>query len=315
MLRLTPTNDADREKLAALQIERFRTSFGCLLLKSNIWLSGLDGTLVIGGGKEMALLPLIKQELIANAWAMCAASQIKIYSCNKLILDLPTHRPCNKLGIENRTKATMVATAIENLALETGLAESAPASKVIRSMALADIAGDLEAPVEDLKAFLQEQNATLIDFQGTILVPENEAIAAYEHYSVIRARQKMQERFSQEREAKPKKGKVESDSDSDNNNNKRQKRTYLTWKGAFKVNKTSYKKTIQSAVSALFPKSESEQRAALIDISNRSDLGKAIVDKITRDSAYTDKANACENLFKAAEQLIASTETETESEE
>lgn len=176
-------------------------------------------------------------------------------------------------------------------------ATTEPTAKLIRSMSLADIAGDLEAPIEDLKAFLEEHNATLIDFQGTILVPENEAIAAYEHYSVIRARQKMHERFSQ-----PKTKSQPGEPPESNSSNK--KRTYLTWKASFKVNKTSYRKTLEIALNALFPDREEEQTAALYGIKNKTDLGKAIVDKISRDSAYTDKGAAREKLFEAAEQLI-----------
>lgn len=79
--------------------------------------------------------------------------------------------------------------------------------------------------------------------------------------------------------------------------------------------KTSYKKTLQTALAALFPDSQSEQNKALVDVTNRTDLGRAIVDKITREKAYTNKASARENLFKAAKQMVVQQTEEAPAEE
>ena len=295
MLRLTPTNDTDREKLAALRIERFRAYHN---VPHDIRLSSLDNALIINGKLKLT------EELVMAAWLICNAAQIKIYHLGKLI----AHGELYNQGWKgnNEIKSMAIATTTE-LDQNTTISPAIKASKTIRSMALADIAADLEAPIEDLKAFLEERNTILIDFQGQLLVPENEAVTAYEHYSLIRARQKMQERFSQphnqqlqQLEEQPEEQQEESSPNSPKNSIRR--RIYLTWKGSFKVNKTSYKKTLLAALEALFP-SQEEQDEALIDIGQKTDLGKAIVDKISREEAYTNKSQARESLFKAAEQL------------
>jgi hypothetical protein len=215
-----------------------------------------------------------------------------------------------------------MATAIQEQDLATQNVENGQETqlrpdraKIIRSMALADIAADLEAEPDALQTFLEEQNATLIDFGGTILVPETEAVAAYEHYSLIRARQKMQERFAinsqtvteEKPQAKATKNTAPKES--------KPKKPTLTWKKAFKVNKSSYKKTIENALDALFPNSQPEQTQALEGIVQGTELGKAYVDKILRAGEYTNKEQVRANLLKAAAELLSATDNALEEEQ
>lgn len=289
---------ADKERLTALRIERFRAYCNV----PHIICLSIDNALIISGKLQLT------KELVMVAWLICGAAQIRIYHLGKLIAHGEIY---NQRWKGNQEENMAIATETDLQNQNTTISPAIKASKTIRSMALTDIATDLEAPTEDLKAFLEERNAILIDFQGTILVPENEAASAYEHYSLIRARQKMQERFSQPHNQQPEEQPEEQQEESSPKNSTR-RRSYLTWKGTFKVYKTSYKKTLQAALTCLFPDSQEEQNNALAGIRNRTDLGRAIVDKITREEAYTNnKASARENLFKVAEQLVAQQAEET----
>ena len=302
---LSPLTDADLEVLDSLRLERFRSRMGQILHGANLYISGLDRTLIISGGRETGALRYRQIDLLQQSWQVCACTWVKVYASNELILNLCSSY--NGLGEESRGESmaaaiqeqeeVMLAAEDSELAVDGAPQHALPGAKIIRSMALTDIAADLEAEPSALQAFLEERSCTLIDFSGTILVPENEAVVAYEHYSLVRARQKMEERFAAlntpisvekpiAREAKPKKN-------------------YLTWKGSFKVNRSSYKKTIESAINALFPNEPDEQQKALADIVEQTDMGKAIVDKIARDPAYTDKTRAREQLLKAATELAA----------
>lgn len=311
---LPPLTDADIQLLDAQRLERLRFCFKSLT-RAALHISGLDRTLIISGGKEMALVLYERDALIKEAWLTAAATSIKIFERHQLIYDAETiyrsgwHKL--KLKAYSGERAMAQATIIQDPDLVTSDPYGTPKSEqviaptktatILRSMSLADIAADLEAQPDALQSFLEEQNATLIDFGGTILVPENEAAVAYEHYSLVRARQKMEERLAvlnaPAQKAHPTTNTVTLETKS--------KKNYLTWKGEFKIVKSSYKKTLQNALNALFPNAEVEQNQALNDICAQSDLGKAYIDKIARDPIYTDKARARENLLKAAGELAA----------
>lgn len=321
---LPPITDTDLELLDALRLERFRSRFGQTLLNANLYISGLDRALIISGGRETGALRYRTLDLLQQSWQVCGCTWVKVYALKELILNCSS--TYNKLG-QNISGEQSMATAIQEevmlhaddneLAVDSARTlsdgsrqtlSSAPEqpaearTKIIRSMALTDIAADLEAEPSALQAFLEERSCTLIDFGGTILVPENQAIIAYEHYSLIRARQKMDERFALMSAIQP---------DHQENNfptaskETKPKKNYLTWKREFKVNKSSYKKTLQNALNALFPDAPNDQDLALSDIISQSDMGKAYLDKILRDPTYTDKVRAREQLLKAATELAA----------
>lgn len=299
MVDMTPLNETDLQRLDALRLERLRFCFKALS-SAALYISGLDRTLIISGGIKIEQATLKK--ILEAAWYICAAQELKVYQCNELIFDALT---ICKLGGSDQGDRLMATAIQEKDLLQNGTVqadEPTPTSKILRSMSLADIAADLEAQPDDLQSFLEEQNATLIDFEGLILVPENEAAVAYEHYSLVRARQKMEERFARTLNAS--RAVVKPSKTTDLKETK-SKKNYLTWKGEFKVAKSSYKKTLQNALNALFPNAPVEQNQALNDILQQSDLGKAYIDKIARDPFYTDKARAKENLLKAASEFAA----------
>lgn len=312
---LPPITDTDLEILDALRLERFRSRFGQVLLQANLFISGLDRTLIISGGRETEALRYRTGDLKEQSWQVCGCTWVKVYASNELILN--SDSSYNKL--EDCIRGESMATAIQEevmLAAEdngvttTDMAPPSPnrSAKIIRSMALEDIAADLESSVDSLQAFLESQSAMLIDFGGTILVPENQAIIAYEHYSLIRARQKMEERFAL---MSAPMGHQQENNFPTASKESKSKKNYLTWKGTFKVNKSSYKKTLQSALNALFPDAPNDQDLALSDIISQSDMGKAYLDKILRDPAYTDKTRAREQLLKAATELAATTDNQS----
>lgn len=324
---LPPITDADLELLDALRLERFRSRFGQILRGANLFISGLDRTLIISGGQTVGALRHRQLDLLEQSWQVCASRWVKVYQCNELIYDAC----CNKLG--GKVRGEDMATAIQEqvdkadsvgepdssmrrIETENGAIESQSTgepdrgAKIVRSMSLADIAEDLEADTPSLQAFLEEQNAVLINFNGTILVTETSARVAYEQYSLVRARQKMDERFAAlNKSASPE---LPSANKSTARSETKPKKNYLTWKREFKVNKSSYRKTVQNALEALFPDAPDEQLRALTDIVNGGDLGKGIVDKISRNEAYTDKVRAREQLLKAATELVIPTEASDE---
>lgn len=275
----------------------------------------------------MAVLLYERDALSRQAWLTAAATSIKVYSSNQLIFEAETiyKESWHKLGLKARGERIMATAAIQEqqdlaqVSVENGIQDNEQATPtktatIVRSMALSDIATDLEAEPGALQSFLEEHNATLIDFGGTILVPETEAVAAYEHYSLVRARQKMQQRFAtssapttEEKPSTKQKNSAPKES--------KPKKPTLTWKGNFKALKSSYKKTLQNALNALFPNSPDEQTIALTDIVNQTDLGKAIVDKISRDPIYTDKARAREQISKTAAELAAESGNQSSVEE
>lgn len=324
---LTPINEADLIKLDGLRLERLRVCFKALETAA-LYISGerfgeegffpklsrLDRTLIISGGINVALLDHELKELKTQAWLIAACTSIKVYCCNQLIFD--HHGLWHKLG-EKASGDPGMATAIQEqqdwkIDNGTQVLEPTPTPKrIMRSLSLADIAADLEAEPSALQTFLEEQNATLIEFGGTIIVPEKEAMSVYEHYSLVRARQKMEERFASLNAPVV----IEKPRQTTAPKEPKPKKNYLTWKGEFKVVKSSYKKTLQNALNALFPNAPDDQMLALADITSDSEMGKAYIDKIVRDPAYTDKARARENLLKASSELAAESNNQSSGEE
>lgn len=313
---LTALNHRDYELLDALRVERFRAVFTHSLTNSNIFLSGLDRTMLISGGEEMtALLPHTK-EIESEAWLIAAATTIQIYACNELIYkESTTYRDgWNKLGLMAKGESRMTAAiqdlettqALDNDGSITDTFGSRPEStKIIKSLALTDIAADLETESEAIQEFLEERNATLIDFAGVIVVPESQAVIAYEHYSVIRARQKMQERFARHYAATEEKPQAKATKNTAPKESKPKKPT-LTFKKQFKVNRSNYKRTVQNFLDAMFPDNEADQQKALSDILQPNEIGGAYLDKIVKAGGYNDKQHARDLLYKAAAELSKS---------
>lgn len=316
---LTALNDRDTELLDALRIERFRATLAHELRGSTLYLSGLDRTLVISGGEEMTALLHQCLEIEREAWLTAAATNIHIYACNELIY----RGSCNKL--ELKARGERMATAIQEqdvaqMDVANGIVEPQVShveeSRIIRSMALADIAADLEADTSALQTFLEEHSATLIRFGETLLVLETDAASAYEHYSVIRARQKMQERFALNGAATEEKqsAKVTKTAPKES----KPKKPTLTFKGKFQVNRSNYKRTIENFLDAMFPDNPADQKKALSDILQSNEIGGAYLEKIVRAGDYKDKQHAKNLLFKAAAELSKSSvdthETEKEPE-
>lgn len=310
---LTPLNDRDNELLDALRLSRFRVMLAHELRASTLYLSGLDRTLVISGDEDMTELLHQCLEIEAAAWLTAAATTIHIYACNKLIYKSSStyHHDWNKLGLKAKGESLMTAAiqdlettqALDNDGSITDTSRPRPeAAKIIKSLALTDIAADLETESKAIQEFLEERNATLIDFGGVIVVPESQAVIAYEHYSVIRARQKMQERFalhSTRVEEKPQSKATKTTAPKES----KPKKPTLTFKKQFKVNRSNYKRTVQNFLNAMFPDNEADQEKALSDILQPNEIGSAYLDKIVRAGDYKDKQHAHDLLYKAAAEL------------
>lgn len=307
---MTPINSSDLEALDALRVERFRAFFAPRLQNANIYLGELDRSLIISAG-YVAGLTTVVSELLVEAWFILGANKILIYQCNELIYE-SVYKNYNKIG-ENAAVGFKAMVAISEYraldinAVENGTqiapVKSTPAAKIVRSVSVSDLAADLEAQQSSIQEFLRERGATLIDFQGTIVVPESEAVVAYEHYSLIRARQKMQERFAA---ASTQTGGEKLQASATKNTAPKEskpKKPSLTFKGKFQVNRSNYKRTVQNFLDAMFPDKKEEQVAALDDISQQTEMGKAYLDKILRVGEYKDKEHAKVNLLKAAAQL------------
>lgn len=306
---LTALSLRDLSLLDEYRVERFRAFFAQDLRTSILYLSRLDCTLVISGGSSVRALLDDSTHLLGEAWAILSVTRVKIYVDNELIADL-NQRSCNKLKLKDQDKHPTMATAVITetnadsiSSVERPIAErptnsTAPHAKIVKSLALTDIAADLETEVDALEVFLTEHNTTLIDFRGTLLVSEDEAAIAYEHYSLIRARQKMQERFSTRspiQDLAPSKDTTPKES--------KPKKPTLTFKKSFKVNRSNYKRTMQNFLEAMFPDSPEQQRQVLSDILQPNELGSAYLDKIVRAGDYKDKQHARNLLYKAAAEL------------
>lgn len=306
---LTPINSSDIETLDALRVERFQAFFADVLPRANIYLCETDRTLIVSGGSEIQELLKDRMGLVRDAWYILAAVNVLIYQCNSLIYQ--AENISDKLG-ENAAVEFEAMVAIQDRVSDANVIENGtqitevkptPKGIIVRSVSVADLAADLEAQQSSIQEFLEERGARLIDFQGTIVVPESEAVVAYEHYSLIRARQKMQERFAttstptlgEKPQATATKNKSEKDSFP--------KKPSLTFKGAFKANRSNYKRTVENFQKAMFPDSPSDQQQALTDIVQQTEMGKAYLDKILKVGEYKDKEHARVNLLKAAAQL------------
>lgn len=303
---LTPLTRRDLEALDALRIERFMAFFAPRLKSANTYLCGLDRTLIVTGGSEIQELLSFQSELVRGAWYMLAATNILIYQYNQLIYQAENIN--DKLG-ENAAVEFEAMVAIQekmsaDTVVENGVEEhKTNAAQIVRSVSVADLAADLEAKPDSIQEFLEKRGAKLIDFGGTIIVPESEAVIVYEHYSLIRARQKMLTRFAAaSTQAGGEKPQTKSSASTATKENKPKKPT-LTFKGTFKPNRSNYKRTIENFQKAMFPDSPSDQDQALTDIVQQTEMGKAYLDKIVRVGEYKDKEHARVNLLKAAAQL------------
>lgn len=310
---LTPLTDTDLQTLDSMRIERFRQRFHSLLENVALYISGLDRTLIVSGGEETKALAQHSDELKSEAWLAAAATTIHIYACNKLIYKgCITYRDTwNKLGLKAKGERHIMATAIqENLANNTNVENGTTLeteslepirTKIVKSLAITDIAADLETEIDVIQEFLEEHNAKLIDFGGIIIVSESEAVVAYEHYSLIRARQKMQERFALANITSPKPQTAQEKNTAKAAS--KPKKPTLTFKGKFQVNRSNYKRTVQNFLDAMFPDLPEEQDVALNQILELTEMGRAYLDKIVRAGDYKDKQHARDLLYKAAAEL------------
>ena len=315
-------NNEDIYILEHQRIVRFRTLFLEITGKSQesaILNLTLDNSLVINCIQSLGVLIVNLEEIGITAQYVLGISKIEIYYGTQLV--------CSKNILEEISNKETMTVAVENNTVELK-SEQFNLPKITKSLALADIAADLDASPEDIHSFLMEHDGALIDFKGMIIVPESTAAIAYEHYSLVLARQKMQERFAPtpqlrnkdqgekinattKTRGRPSKGTSKKPSLTESGGRKNSTR-HLVFKREFKANKKNYKRTIENFLQAMFPDAEEEKSLALFSIVEQSEIGRAYLDKILRAVDYPDKQHARNLLYKAAAELSKKNDGESE---
>lgn len=285
-------NNSDREILTWYRLSRFRNSLveicGVEYSDTPLYLS-LDNSLIIScEGIRAQKLILNRFRLKNSSDQILGATNLIIYQDSQLIYSY------NRIIDYNDVIETSMTYTVER-ELERDLRPDAT-PKITKSLALTDIAADLDASPEDIHSFLVERDGTLIDFKGMIIVPESTAAIAYEHYSLVRARQKMLERFTN----------LDSsikDTPDIRSSKPKSKKPTLTFKREFKIHGRNYKRTIENFQNAMFPDAPEQQKQAIFDIVAQNETGGAYLDKILRAGDYPDKRHARDLLYKAAAEL------------
>lgn len=328
-------NNSDIHILECRRIERFRTLFLEIvgLDYNNAILSlTLDNSLIISCGRKVSARRMNVKEVYISAQYVLGISKMSVYHGTQLVYEYNKLKEINnertmtvakeygdkKMRQASHPDLSATSNNIENkqseffhaqpptekytVERETIEESNKVTSKITKSLALADIAADLDASFEDIHSFLMEHDGSLIDFKGMIIVPESTAAIAYEHYSLVRARQKMQERFTSNNGFDSDKStRVESQKSKT-----KSKKPTLTFKREFKIHGRNYKRTMENFLNAMFPSATTEQKQALHDIVQQSETGIAYLDKILRVGDYPDKQHARDLLYKAAAELSKS---------
>lgn len=293
-------NNEDIYILECRRIDRFRTLFLEIVkidyldyVCADICLT-LDSSLIISCGKKISALIMNVEEVHDLAQYVLGISRMSVYHGTQLVYEY------NKLeeisaNIETMTVATEKYTVEREQTDESNKATP----KITKSLALTDIAADLDASPEDIHSFLMERDGLLLDFKGMIIVPESTAAIAYEHYSLVRARQKMQERFTTGTALYD----VKHSSTQASKSKTKSKKPSLTFKREFKIHGRNYKRTMENFLNAMFPDAPDLQEQALADIIAQNETGGAYFDKILRVGDYPDKRHARDLLYKAAAEL------------